>query len=866
MVTNDDLTSAVYWDVPLSAGGAAPTSFTTPWMTLPGAPGVAIPLKFYLVSRDPQGNRNSIDPASTPNIPLSYTPTQGAIIPARSGWFDPSQFAWVDAAGGLQAQTLSAQVVQVANHIVIGGGPNTFGGSQNGQLAINDKDGNLIGWAGAQTAGSGGSAGLFGAWFKQLWVGGTKPLDAPLWIDNNGVIEVGGIAAAQGTSYPYISIRDDTGMERGRIGAKINLTAPDSGNDGTGGGNAPISSGAWFTQFAAGGVDISKWNLRIIPDGTSLGSSIQVRNVDSFTVDYQAQQTTQPYSKAYRLSMGSSLWAGYNASLGTFSIEPNASTTWQFPGIGIQQWVNQVDPSNPGNLTKYGSLFLNRGMVLRGPQINNPTIASLVMYNGDSAGSDTPTSFWGELSMYSPTVPATRTVYLASGQQTDAGAQFSLTDKNGVTNFNVSTIGDVTQRGGLTVSGFGQVIDSTGHWTGQPITASAGVSSFNGLTGAVILAAGTNITLSPSGNTITIASTASGSGGQPQTPWAQDIAGAGHNLSGVGSISATTITASGAMSAGSYGGGAFGGAGVQVGANGIGGGSLNVGSGPIQGGSLNVGAGDIRGGSLTFSSTVIITSAGVFQGAQVASPGDVKGATLSVTSFAPVVNSNGAFVGAGVNVGSYGIGGGSLSAGSGPITGGSLNVGSGAIYGGSLWFGSSNIISPGGVFQGSQIASPGDVKGYTLSVTNFSPVINNSGAFVGAGINVGSYGIGGGSLNVGTGPINGGSLNVGSGDIRGGSLTFSSSIIITSAGVFQGAQVASPGDVKGNTLSVSGFAGGAVVNNAGAFVGSGVDCNGGVAATNFNIHNGSPGVPSAQFTSADGKTVLIRGGIITYCQ
>jgi len=39
-----------------------------------------------------------------------------------------------------------------------------------------------------------------------------------------------------------------------------------------------------------------------------------------------------------------------------------------------------------------------------------------------------------------------------------------------------------------------------------------------------------------------------------------------------------------------------------------------------------------------------------------------------------------------------------------------------------------------------------------------------------------------------------------------------------------------------------------------------------VAATNFNIHNGSPGVPSAQFTSADGKTVLIRGGIITYCQ
>jgi hypothetical protein len=37
-----------------------------------------------------------------------------------------------------------------------------------------------------------------------------------------------------------------------------------------------------------------------------------------------------------------------------------------------------------------------------------------------------------------------------------------------------------------------------------------GVTSLNGLTGAVIFAAGTGITLTPAGNTVTIASTASG--------------------------------------------------------------------------------------------------------------------------------------------------------------------------------------------------------------------------------------------------------------------------------------------------------------------------------------------------------------------
>ena len=41
--------------------------------------------------------------------------------------------------------------------------------------------------------------------------------------------------------------------------------------------------------------------------------------------------------------------------------------------------------------------------------------------------------------------------------------------------------------------------------------ASAGVSTFNTLTGAIVLAAGTNISLAPAGNTITISSTGASS-------------------------------------------------------------------------------------------------------------------------------------------------------------------------------------------------------------------------------------------------------------------------------------------------------------------------------------------------------------------
>lgn len=105
-----------------------------------------------------------------------------------------------------------------------------------------------------------------------------------------------------------------------------------------------------------------------------------------------------------------------------------------------------------------------------------------------------------------------------------------------------TTKGDLIVHGATTtrlpVGADGQILaaDSTQtlgvKWTAAPAT---GVSSLSpgSLTGAVTLAAGANVTVTQSGQTITIASTAVGGS---QTPWTQDINAAGFRLLNAGNV------------------------------------------------------------------------------------------------------------------------------------------------------------------------------------------------------------------------------------------------------------------------------------------------------------------------------------------
>ena len=334
---------------------------------------------------------------------------------------------------------------------------------------------------GEQQPTQGAGTQIWGGWFGQLWVGGTSPLNAPLWVDNNGIIEVGGIAAAHGATYPYISVRDATGLEAGRIGAVI--SAP-SGSPGDNVGSAPptITAGAWFTQLAVGGSNLSNWNVLITPDTTNpLGSNFQIRNVNLLSIDYAALSGT-PSRNQYKLDFGNSVW-----------MAAGLSGTWQFPGIHIYEIDGQSSPN-------FGSTFLSRGVVIRGTAKPSgesspvyPVLVSLTAWNGDQGGSDIPAQFFGILAMSCPLSPYAQNVVIASGESSSGtvsgDAYLHLADHSGTTVLNADAGTGCTARSFATVA-YGAVIDTNGNWLGKPITGA-------------------------------------------QTPWNSDIQASGHSLSNV---------------------------------------------------------------------------------------------------------------------------------------------------------------------------------------------------------------------------------------------------------------------------------------------------------------------------------------------
>jgi hypothetical protein len=572
---NGDTSHPILWQVP-----QGDNHFTTPAIAAPGSFGQAIPLAFYLLSRDPQGHRNTLVVTITPVVLLSYTPTEGVIIPSRNPltpqWFS-SEFSWVNNA--MTVDSIGAGKIQVGSLLQVGGQNSFATTAQNGQIGVFDVHNKMVGWIGVAQVSTGqqpqnsvGSNNYGGAWFGQLWVGGDSPAHAPVWVDQNGVVMVGGIAAQTGSPYPYISVRDAYGIERGRMGAQLaNPPAPGDSN----GSPAPtgVTAGAWFTQLAAGGSSATGWQILI--DGSTSPGTFKIRDTDPFSINFAANPNdgshSAPWNPPYTILMGKSVWAGVGSN----------NNTWQFPGIQIYE--GSGPPANASQI--FGSVLSNRGLVLRGrPEQNYGPIVTLAMVNGDSNGSDVPSQFWGQLALHSPVNPSVITVDIASGHLTGGvvygDSHLYLSNSAGNYTFTVDEGGQVHFNGRL-YQGWGpgkELVDDNGNWVG------------GGGSAVTSLVAGTGISLNPTSGTGAVTVTNAGvtlvRGGNGT--WI-DSSGGVVTVS-VGLPGNTATVDFGYVSASAnpgYGGGAFGGAGVQVGANGISGGSLTV-TGQITGEALAI--------------------------------------------------------------------------------------------------------------------------------------------------------------------------------------------------------------------------------------------------------------------------------------
>ena len=397
------------------------------------------------MSVDPQGNSNSVA-GPTPVIHGTYTPQTGAIIAKRFDNFDQNEFQWIDPTPGFSAKIITAQKIQVGSTLVVGGATGvaaSFAGQTNGQIAVKRADGTIVAWMGQQQAVQGDGSQIYGGWFAQLWVGGADPRYAPLYVNSTGQVIVGGVAGGSDKPYPYISIRDDHGIEMGRIGAKL--------GDSISGAPAGLTSGAWFSQLAVGGTNLTNWNVLIVPDATKPNQvNFQIRNCYLFTIDYAANSNNQGLSNThYVTEFGTQVWSGasfFNA--------------WSFPGIRI------YNPDRSSGGLYFGIAVLNRGIVLRGPQSGNPMIATLDMFNGTQSGDDSPSTFWGELQLFSPTGSNKRNVFLSSGGPSTGSSSFSFADANGANMFEMQNNGSLFMKGPLYLyTGTLQLISTGGQWT-----------------------------------------------------------------------------------------------------------------------------------------------------------------------------------------------------------------------------------------------------------------------------------------------------------------------------------------------------------------------------------------------------------------
>jgi hypothetical protein len=518
------------------------TSFTTAWEPAPAAR----TWDFYFVSRDMTNHRNTILPGVTPKYTApAFTPIAGNIIPSRlpSGWWDPTEFQWPTYPSGyFQALQFVAKKIYVGSILRVGGGTGSydasFGAQSNGQIAVYNNLNTLRAWIGQQdgmgTPDNPSGHSIYGGWFSELYVGGDNPTNAPFYAKQDGTVIVGGFEMS-GSRYPYISIRDNTGIEVGRIGARIGYAA--SGNQS---GSELTIQGAWFREFAYGGQSFTDWRLLAKMDASvPQGATVQMRNINKFFIDY-AQNYNPGGTSPNPTNAAMHLEFGYDAFV---TDGPGDPTYYKFPGVTLYR---------TGTNPNHGIAIINRGIILRGPNNvggNSGRVAALVSFNGDSKGGDGGSSWWGELTMYSPTSGAIN-VDLGSGSAANGGSFLTMRDASGTLNFNVDNVGNVTIRGTLSLVS----LSLSGNLS---VSGSSTLASISGT--SLVLTGGTGINctgpITTNSYGITCASLNAGSGtGQFGSVFCSSVSAGsgvincGSVNAGSGNVTCGTVSASGNIS------------------------------------------------------------------------------------------------------------------------------------------------------------------------------------------------------------------------------------------------------------------------------------------------------------------------------
>ena len=315
---------------------------------------------------------------------------------------------------------------------------------------------------GTSTPGNTNPHSIYGGWFGELYVGGDGPPTAPIYAQNDGTVIIGGFEMT-GNRYPYISLRDNTGVEVGRMGARIGYAA--TGNQS---GAEVTIQGAWFREFAYGGQSFTDWRMLAKMDPTNpQGASVQMRNVNLFTIDYMQNypSASNPNNAAVTLKFG------YDA----FFPLGSGTNFWKFPGITLNRTG-----------TSQGAALIDRGLIITNP--SGGQIAALVAFNGDLNGSDTPPTFWGVLTMENP-LNGANNVTLSSGAASNGGSYLNMLDQSGNMNFSVGQAGDVMVRGSLSCGAFSMSgvlncagVTASGAISGSTLSASSTISASGSIT------------------------------------------------------------------------------------------------------------------------------------------------------------------------------------------------------------------------------------------------------------------------------------------------------------------------------------------------------------------------------------------------